>query len=113
MSIVSWLLDMKRINDIEPIAGDKVRIEIDGTSVEAAKGETVLSTLSALGIKKMGKNDHGGVSGAYCGMGVCYCCAVRINEKEKQRACQTIVKEGMVIITQSNRLDAMGLLNGE
>jgi hydrogen cyanide synthase HcnA len=104
---------MKRINDIEPIAGDKVRIEIDGTSFDAAKGETVLSTLSALGFKKIGKNDHGRITGAYCGMGVCYCCAVRINEKEKQRACQKVVKEGMVIKTQSNRLDVKGLLNGE
>jgi len=71
---------MKRINDIEPITGDKVRIEVDGTCVEAAKGETVLSTLSALGIKKIGKNDHGQITGAYCSMGICYCCAVRINQ---------------------------------
>jgi hydrogen cyanide synthase HcnA len=104
---------MKRIYDINTIEGNIIQIEIDGTSVEAAKGESVLSTLSALGIKKISKNEHGYSTGAYCGMGVCYCCAVRINGKEKQRACQTLVKEGMVIKTNTNRFEDIGLINEE
>lgn len=98
---------MERINDVLPAATENMlAIYVDGKPVNAVEGETVLSTLFAMGRQAISRNDHGHVVGAYCGMGICHCCALNIDGVEKQRACQTVVKHGMKVITQSNRLDA-------
>ena len=78
-------------------------INIDGKTVSAHDGETVLSTLFAENIRCISKNDSGIVSGAYCGMGVCYCCTVEIDGVGKKRACKTLVKHGMVVKTCRNQ----------
>ena len=106
------VVNMKRIYDIEPIVGDSIKIEVDGFVVSAVKGETVLAVLSALGLKEIGRNDFGVTTGAYCGMGICYGCAVRVDGKEKQRACRVTVKEGMVVNTRSSYYGKEGLFNG-
>ena len=94
---------MNRINDVEPLKEDVVTVYVDGMPTRAARGETVLSTLFALGKRAISRNDHDHVYGAYCGMGICCCCALNINGIEKQRACQVVVRDGMTIKTQSNR----------
>lgn len=93
---------MKRFNDIKSHERDVVKVSIDGENVDAVKGETVLSTLFAIGKRRISKNDHGVITGAYCGMGICHCCAVRIDNTEKRLACQTVVQGGMDIETRSN-----------
>jgi hydrogen cyanide synthase HcnA len=93
----------KRMMDIEPIAGDVVEITVNGEVMTAAAGETVLAALTAAGMKIVSRNDHGQPMGAFCAMGVCYCCTVKIDEVDKQRACQTLVRPGMRIVTQYNR----------
>jgi hydrogen cyanide synthase HcnA len=37
-------------------------------------------------------------------MGVCQCCLVKINGRHKRRACQTVVRDGMRVETQVNRI---------
>ncbi|KAF7772180.1 hydrogen cyanide synthase HcnA [Pseudoalteromonas citrea] len=54
-------------------------------------------------------NDHQGISGAYCGMGVCHCCHVKVNKRYKKRACQTVVKPQMVVETLTNRFSEEGI----
>lgn len=94
---------MKRPFDIIDSKQEKTfTVFIDGKAVDAVDGETVLATLLAYGIKSIAQNDYGVVSGAYCGMGVCYLCLARINGKEKQRTCQTLVEQGMHIETYRN-----------
>jgi len=103
---------MRRENDIEPIdqgMDGVVQIWIDGESAKAARGETVLSTLFAIGKRRISKNDHGYITGAYCCMGICCCCALNIDGTDNRLACQTIVQEGMRVETQSNRHDKEGL----
>ncbi len=104
---------MNRMFDLEPILGEKIGITVDGSAVTAAKGETLLAVLGALGITKISKNDHGAITGAYCGMGVCYCCVVRVNGKEKQRACRLVVKEGMEVVTRSSYFAHGGVFDGK
>ena len=43
-------------------------------------------------------------------MGVCQCCLVKINGRHKRRACQTVVREGMLIETQANRIHGQEVL---
>ena len=93
-----------RSGDIIPPEGDTFLIRIDGKDVEAVSGESVNSTLTANGFRKLMKNDQGISSGSYCAMGVCHCCMIEINGMQKMRACQTIVTPGMKIRTSQNRV---------
>lgn len=93
-----------RINDIKPPNNEAIKIYINSEEKIAYKGETILSTLFSYGIKQISKNDHNQKIGAYCGMGICFCCLVSI-DNSKYRACKTIVKEGMHINTVMNTDD--------
>ncbi|MBI6951917.1 MULTISPECIES: cyanide-forming glycine dehydrogenase subunit HcnA [unclassified Pseudomonas] len=95
---------LERKLDIQPLSGADLTIHLNGTPVVAAPGETVLSVLNAVGLRQVARNDHGQLSGAYCGMGVCHCCLVQIDGRPKRRACQTVVKPGMSIETEVNRV---------
>lgn len=102
MSIVS----KKRTNDVLiqglKTQGRTVHITVDGASVEGFLGESILSVLFAIGKIAISQNDRGAVSGAYCGMGICYCCTVEVNGQEKVRACKKKIEEAMVICTRKN-----------
>lgn len=97
----------ERIRDTTPPDRQTIEVTVDGEKVPAVPGEAVLSTLFAIGKRTISKNDHGVVTGAYCGMGICYCCLVRIDGIVKQRACQVEVREGMSIQTQKNVYDVL------
>ena len=97
--------DISREFDIVPASGRHLSVTVDGKSVKAIPGETILSLLFAIGQQAISKNDHGIVTGAYCGMGICFCCLVTVNGKNKVKACQTLVEEGMSIQTQLNRIE--------
>jgi hydrogen cyanide synthase HcnA len=98
--------DLNRQYDIQPLIKADMSILINGQAVNAAKGETVLSVLNAVGVRQLSPNDHGEMNGAYCGMGVCYCCLVKIDGRHKRRACQTLVQPGMSVETGTNRVTA-------
>ncbi len=97
----------KRDNDIELINSKPIKIYINAEEKTAYEGETILSTLFAHGIKQISKNDHDQKIGAYCGMGICFCCLVSV-DNSKYRACKKIVKEGMRIKTVINTSDIVG-----
>ncbi|MGE1172457.1 MULTISPECIES: (2Fe-2S)-binding protein [Pseudomonas] len=94
----------ERTFDIQPLTQADMTVHINGQPVTAAIGETVLSVIQSLGVRQVARNDHNQVSGAYCGMGVCQCCLVKINGRHKRRACQTVVREGMQVETRVNRI---------
>lgn len=76
-----------------------IQIRVNGRSVAAVPGETVLAALTAAGFKALKKsNVNGDARGAFCGMGVCYECLVTVNGVPKQRACMTEVAENMEIV---------------
>lgn len=99
-----------RENDMlceDEIENQKVLITINGKAAHAYLGESVLSTLLSHKIRGFSQNDHGKVQGPYCGMGVCYCCMVKINGNNKQRACQHSIEENMNIDTRSNHFTTL------
>ncbi|MFJ4390715.1 cyanide-forming glycine dehydrogenase subunit HcnA [Pseudomonas soli] len=95
---------LQRKHDIQPLEGNEMTLLVNGLPAVASAGETVLSVLNAVGLRQLARNDHGQLSGAYCGMGICHCCLVQIDGRPKRRACQTIVKPGMRIETEVNRV---------
>lgn len=100
---------LKRTKDITPITSSSFEITINHRPVQVSDGETVLSVLLATEHTKLMTNDHQGVSGAYCGMGVCHCCHVKVNQRFKKRACQTVVQPNMVVETLTNRFLEEGI----
>ena len=100
---------LPRSQDIVPPNGQFIPVWIDGTQVDAIPGESILSVLFAVGKKSITKNDHNKLTGAYCGMGVCHCCTVQVNNQHKVKACQTLIEPSMQINTQANRLDKGGI----
>ncbi|WP_207849237.1 MULTISPECIES: (2Fe-2S)-binding protein [Pseudomonas] len=95
---------LERTFDIQPLTQADMTVHINGQPVTAAIGETVLSVIQSLGVRQVARNDHDQISGAYCGMGVCQCCLVKIDGRHKRRACQTVVRDGMQIETRVNRI---------
>ncbi|MBH3460878.1 MULTISPECIES: cyanide-forming glycine dehydrogenase subunit HcnA [Pseudomonas] len=95
---------LERVLDIQPVVQADITFQINGQTVQAAEGETVLSVLNAVGLRQLARNDHGQPAGAFCGMGVCHCCLVAIDGRPKRRACQTVVRQGMRVETEVNRL---------
>jgi len=93
---------MKRSQDITDAVGQTFSIRVNGETVPAIAGESVLSTLLASNIRALSKNDYGRLASAYCGMGVCHCCTLEINGRHKQRACQVAVQPDMDVRTEAN-----------
>jgi hydrogen cyanide synthase HcnA len=96
----------QRPNDLCSLPCD-INVTVDGTEVPARSGETILALLFAIGRKAIAKSDRKVVSGAYCGMGVCFCCTVEVNGVPKVRACKAKIANGMDIRTKINLNDSL------
>lgn len=82
------------------LRGQLLTLIVDGKSIEAFEGETVAAALLSAGITTFNlSHNHKKPRSIYCGMGVCYECLVTINGIHGQRACITIVENGMIIET--------------
>ncbi len=87
-----------RIDSIE--RKHKIKLTVNGETIQAYEGETVLAALIASGYKTLKTNPVSQKPrGALCGMGICFECAVTINGVPNTRACMTEVQEGMVVET--------------
>lgn len=79
--------------------GKQIFIKVNGTPVTAHEGETVHAALTAAGIYPLRQTLSGEARGAFCGMGLCYECLVTVDHIPDQRACLTVVQDGMEIQT--------------
>jgi sarcosine oxidase subunit alpha len=77
---------------------EKINLRVNGRTIAAVPGETVLAALTAAGFKVLKKsNVRGDARGPFCGMGVCYECLVTIDGVPKQRSCMVEVADNMEI----------------
>ena len=79
--------------------GKHIFIKVNGAPVTAHEGETVHAALTAAGIYPLRQARSGEARGAFCGMGLCCECLVTVNHIPDQRACMTLVRDGMEIRT--------------
>ena len=80
--------------------GKPFDIEIDGQMTRAYPGETIAAVLIVNRIPLTRNSDGAPVTrGYYCGMGVCWECAVRINGRSVVRACMESAVQGLKIET--------------
>lgn len=90
---------LARVND-RPLR--TITISIDGAPFEAKAGDSVAAALLAAGrAAHRTSTISGAPRGAYCLMGVCFECLVRIDGFDNRQGCMVIVRDGMVIETGS------------
>jgi D-hydroxyproline dehydrogenase subunit gamma len=77
-------------------SGARVVFSVDGRPVSAHDGEMLAAALMAAGIVKLRQSPNRAPRGAFCLMGACQECLVRIDGRTRQ-ACLTTVTDGMVV----------------
>ena len=81
--------------------GAEVEIVVDGEPIQAFEGESVAAALLACGRRKLRTTTRlHEPRGMYCGIGVCFDCAMTIDGRPNVRTCQTPVRAGMRIELQ-------------
>ncbi|MBT9291656.1 (2Fe-2S)-binding protein [Prosthecodimorpha staleyi] len=77
--------------------GRSVTILVDGQPVAAHEGETLAAALAAAGRATLRHSPRAGTArGAFCLMGVCQECLVRVDGRLCQ-ACRVVVAEGLAV----------------
>ena len=77
--------------------GREIVFFVNGRSTTAHTGETIHAALIAAGYRQFRKSKTHHPRGVFCGMGVCFECLVTVNNGSSQRACVTVVEEGMEV----------------
>lgn len=89
----------RRLDDVA--RGARVAITVDGEPLEAFEGESVAAALIASGRRLMRYTSRrSDPRGIFCGMGVCFECAMEIDGEPNRLACRTPVHDGMTVRTQ-------------
>lgn len=79
-----------------------VIITVDNRPLHVEEGTTVAAAMIGAGITTFRDSVTGHVRGPLCGMGTCFECRVTLDGVPHQRACMSVVKQGMVISTRAN-----------
>ncbi|NYH16160.1 2Fe-2S iron-sulfur cluster-binding protein [Paraburkholderia bryophila] len=77
----------------------RIRLTIDGRSVEVDAGTTVAAALVVAGVSGARRSVSGQHRAPLCGMGVCQECRVTIDGRAHALACQTLCREGQIVRT--------------
>ena len=90
-----------------------MELVVDGAAVPAFEGESVAAALLAAGRRGLRVSPRlGEPRGVYCGIGLCFECVLVIDGQPGVRACQTPVRDGMLVGTAlgaGDRSSAVGL----
>jgi len=79
---------------------ETVAMRVDGRSVSVPRGITVAAALIGLGVEAFRTSVAGEPRGPLCAMGVCFECRVAIDGMPHQRACLTLCRDGMDVVTR-------------
>jgi predicted molibdopterin-dependent oxidoreductase YjgC len=76
-----------------------IRLQINHRAIELAAGSSVAAAIAVAQAAAMFRRSRTGQPrAAFCGMGACFECRVRIDGIGQQRACMVPVREGMQVI---------------
>jgi predicted molibdopterin-dependent oxidoreductase YjgC len=76
--------------------GPRIRFRFDGRELDGHAGESLAAALLAAGIRAIRSGVAGDPRGAFCAMGICQDCLVRI-EGVPVEACRTVLRDGLVV----------------
>lgn len=85
--------------EIENYHPDVIRFSFDGVQMLAYPGDTIASALYANGKRSWRKARPEDERGLLCGMGICFDCVLGVDGVSNVRACQTLVRDGMVVVS--------------
>jgi predicted molibdopterin-dependent oxidoreductase YjgC len=88
-----------KLDQLDVINEVNLNIRIDQTEYPVRAGISVAAALIENDISVFQHSDEGGSRALFCGMGVCYDCLVTIDGIPDQRACTTLVRDGMHVQT--------------
>ncbi len=78
----------------------RVRIAVDGRTIEAEAGTTLLAALWNARVLSLRRSVSGDPRGALCAMGICFECRVTVDGVPDRRACVEPVRDGMEVRTR-------------
>ena len=85
--------------------GKEIFFYFNGIKMKAYEGETIAAALYANGIKVFSHSiKFNRPRGFFCGIGKCSSCLMRVNGIPNVRTCITMVKEGMIVESDSREL---------
>ena len=92
----------KRINSMDE---QTVTITIEDRKIKVPAGDSVGAAMLAAGFEYTRTTAVSGAHRApFCMMGACFDCLVEIDGIPNQQACQTLVREGMVVNLQQGAI---------
>ena len=77
-----------------------IKIQFESQMIKASSDDTVAAALLRAGILQFRYATAQDPRGPFCMMGTCFDCLVEIDGKPNRQACQTIVRNGMVVRRQ-------------
>ncbi|WNC93785.1 (2Fe-2S)-binding protein [Paraburkholderia sp. FT54] len=80
-------------------ATTRVSLTIDGHGIDVDAGTTVAAALVLAGVRSTRISLSGQPRAALCGMGVCEECRVTIDGRAHALACQTLCRDGQIVLT--------------
>lgn len=80
------------------MSAPRVRLQINTRMVDVAAGSSVAAAIAGQS-SMFRRSITGQPRAAFCGMGVCFECRVRIDGIGQQRACMVTVREGMQVVS--------------
>ncbi len=97
--------EMKLIPGVRPTT-QTVGFLFDGAVVQGFEGEAIVSALLRAGISRQRLTRKGRAPRAYyCGMGLCWECAVKVEGEGVVRGCLYPVREGLSVRTADGDLE--------
>jgi NADH dehydrogenase/NADH:ubiquinone oxidoreductase subunit G len=76
----------------------RIALTLDGATIEAQRGDTLLTALLAAGAGHLRASEFGdGPRAGFCLMGACQDCWVQVEGIGRLRACATLAEDGMQV----------------
>ena len=83
---------------------EKICFTYNGKLVEGQKGDTIASALHNMGVRKLSHSiTLKRARGFYCAIGNCASCNMIVDGKPNVRTCVTLLKDGMIVKTQTDK----------
>lgn len=77
--------------------GSELEFSFEGRTLSGHGGEAIASALLRHGESAFRRTASGDARGYYCGMGICWDCAVRVQDVGVVRSCAYAVSPGLVV----------------
>jgi len=78
---------------------ETISIQVNGRTMQVPEGTSVAAAVFIAGHHVFRRSVSGEPRAALCGMGICFECRVTIDGRPHCRSCQTLVRQGMSVVT--------------